>query len=139
MRRVSPSSLRASVDDRPRLLGLAVGVGHALLSLVLWSLLDFGDLLSSVGTEPLYVFYLVGGMFALGFVPAVLYSKYGSRAPGALSVFLLVGSAFGTYRIVASRLTPVDPTPFGWYLLLWPAPVVLYAVIGAVERTVTDS
>ncbi|QKY21750.1 hypothetical protein B4589_011540 [Halolamina sp. CBA1230] len=78
-------------------------------------------------------------MFVLGFVPAVLYSKYRSRVPLALSVFLFVGSAFGTYRVVASGLTPVDPTPFGWYLLLWPACVVLYAAISVVEKLALGS
>ncbi|WP_237560294.1 hypothetical protein [Halolamina sediminis] len=136
---MSPNTLREYVDERPLSSSLAVGGGHALLSFLLWSLFDFEDLLASVGTEPLYVFYLVGGMFALGFVPAVLYARYGLRAPGAISVFLLVGSAFGTYRVVASGATPVDPTAFGFYLLLWPGCVVLYAVIGAVEKVALGS
>lgn len=131
--------LQESVDERLLSSNLALGGGHALLSFALWSFFGFEDLLASVGTEPLYVFYLVGGMFSLGFVPSVLYSRYGLCAPVGLSAFFLVGSAFGTYQVVSSGLAPVDPTPFGFYLLLWPACVVLYAVIGAVEKITLGS
>jgi len=134
MRCVSSNALREYVDERPLSIGLGVGVGHALLSTALLSFFGFAGLLSQVETEPLYVFYSVCGLFVLGFVPAVLYSKYGSRVPVPLSMIFFIGSAYGTYRIVASGLTPVDPTPFGFYLLLWPGSVVLYAVVGAVEK-----
>ncbi|WP_255246080.1 hypothetical protein [Halolamina sp. CBA1230] len=136
---MSPITLREYVHARPLASSLAVGVGHALLSTALSSFFGFASLLAQADTEPLYVFYSLCGLFVLGFVPAVLYSKYRSRVPLALSVFLFVGSAFGTYRVVASGLTPVDPTPFGWYLLLWPACVVLYAAISVVEKLALGS
>lgn len=138
VKHVSPNALREYVDERPLSVSFAVGGGHALLSFALWSFFAFEALLASVGTEPLYVFYLVGGMFSLGFAPAVLYTKYGLRAPIGLSMFVFLGSAYGTSRVVSSGLTPVDPTPFGFYLLLWPGPVVLYAVVGAVEKVALD-
>ncbi|ELZ79614.1 hypothetical protein C455_08517 [Haloferax larsenii JCM 13917] len=72
-------------------------------------------------------------MFVVGFVPAFLYARYRTFSPIVATGGLLGVTAFATWQTVQSGSTPVDPTPFGWYMLLWIGVLVLDAALGGVE------
>ncbi|RDZ56230.1 hypothetical protein C5B91_18960 [Haloferax sp. Atlit-10N] len=74
-------------------------------------------------------------MFALGFIPGVLYIKWNAVSPSVLIGGLLCLSSYGTWQAIGDGATPVDPTPFGWYMLLWVAVVALASVLAWVEIT----
>lgn len=107
---------------------LAVGGLHALMAAGLFELFGFTyPRIASV------LAYQVVGMVLLGAVPAVLLLQARLVTP-ALTVGAL--GAWGVYRTWRTQqlgLTPVDPTPFGWYLLLWAAILALALFVGGVE------
>ena len=103
------------------------------LAVGLWTAFAFEPILRMRSTEPLFLGYTLLGMFALGFVPGLLYVRWRVITPGLLVGGALVLSAAGTWTIVSQGLTPVDPTPFGWYVLLWVGIVGLSVVVGWIE------
>lgn len=116
--------------DRGIFIGIIAGALHGSIALGLWNFFEFESFPRMLSTEPLFMGYLLLGMFALGFVPGLLYAKWGSISPALLIGGLLFLSASGTWTIVRNNLTPVDPTPFGWYVLFWVGIIVLITVVG---------
>lgn len=100
-------------------IGALAGVTHGIVALALWEFFGFERPERTLSTEPLFVVYTLLGMFALGFVPGLLYATWRSVSPGLVIGGLLCLSSYGTWTTVRSGATPVDPTPFGWYALLW--------------------
>jgi ribonuclease BN (tRNA processing enzyme) len=100
-------------------IGALAGVTHGIVALALWEFFGFERPERTLSTEPLFVVYTLLGMFALGFVPGLLYETWRSVSPGLVIGGLLCLSSYGTWTTVRSGATPVDPTPFGWYALLW--------------------
>jgi len=103
------------------------------LAITLWSVFGFENLLEVASTEPVYVTYIFVGMFTLGFLPSILFSKYRSRVPVVLVMGLFTICVTGTWQVVQAGATPVDPTPFGWYILLWVAVMLVTVVSGWIE------
>jgi hypothetical protein len=114
-------------------IGTLAGVTHGIVGLALWNLFEFESLRGMLSTEPLFLTYMLAGMFALGFVPGLLYAAWRSVSPGLVIGALLCLSSYGTWTTVRSGATPVDPTPFGWYALLWVGIVLLAAGSGWAE------
>lgn len=113
--------------------GVVGGAAHASLAIALWSVFGFENLLTAASTETLYVAYVLTGMFILGFLPTILLFKYQSRVPAILVTLLFALCAVGTWRTVQSGVTPVGPTPFGWYILFWVAVGVVVTLSGWIE------
>ena len=111
-------------------LGTVAGLFHGSLGLGLWTFFEFESPGRMLWTEPLFLGYTLLGLFALGFVPGLLYARWGAISPGLLVGGSLSLSAYGTWTTVRDGLTPVDPTPFGWYVLFWAGIVVFVTVVG---------
>jgi hypothetical protein len=116
--------------SRALLIGSIAGAVHGSVALGLWNFFKFDSFPRMLSAEPLFLGYTLLGMFALGFVPGLLYAKWRTISPGVLIGGLLSLSAYGTWTIVSDGLTPVDPTPFGWYVLFWVGIVVLITIVG---------
>jgi hypothetical protein len=85
-----------------------------------------------------FAVYLLSGMLTTGAVPAVLWVRWRSFTP-AVIVFGLFGlSALRTWQTVRAGLTPVGPTHFGWYTLLWPVVVLVAVTAGPIDRRLAD-
>lgn len=123
-----------SIHERPAVVGTGAGITHLALSMVLWESFGFMSPAKTFAVDPLFGTYTVAGMFLLGAVPGALFARYRSLAPAVVVGSLLAVSAAWTRRTTASGATPVDPTPFGWYLLLWVVVVALAALSGWIER-----
>ncbi|MDZ7849785.1 MAG: hypothetical protein U5K70_02870 [Halodesulfurarchaeum sp.] len=121
--------------DNGIFVGIIAGVLHGSIALGLWYSFEFESVPKMLSTEPLFMGYVLLGMFALGFVPGLLYAKLGSVSPALLIGGLLLVSAYGTWMIVGDNLTPVGPTPFGWYVLFWVGSIALISVVGWGEVT----
>lgn len=115
------------------IVGAIIGLLHTIVAVLLWNTFGFENLLAAFATEPLYSTYVVIGMFVLGFIPGVLYADRKSVSPICLVVALLVLSGFGTWQTVQSGATPVSPTPFGWYTLLWVGIIAVAVLVGGLE------
>ncbi|SDN00052.1 hypothetical protein SAMN04487949_3121 [Halogranum gelatinilyticum] len=101
---------------------------HAALAALCWTWFDFSTLLTN--TE---LAYLAVGSLVLGALPAVLLTSKRLRTPSVVVATLFALSAYGTWSVVSAGLTPVDPTPFGWYLLGWPAVAAAALLVGGGE------
>jgi hypothetical protein len=124
---------RDILAGRSMFIGTLVGVTHGIVGLALWNHFGFEGLRGMLSTEPLLLTYTLVGMFALGFVPGLLYAARRCVSPGLVIGGLLCLSSYGTWTTVRSGATPVDPTPFGWYALLWVGIVLLAAGSGWIE------
>ena len=116
--------------------GTATGLLHLAVALGLWTAFGFERVSGMLRTEPLFLGYTLLGMFALGFVPGLVYARWRAVSPGLLVGGALLLSAAGTWTTVRDGLTPVDPTPFGWYVLLWVGIVGLSLVVGWIESRI---
>jgi hypothetical protein len=110
------------------------GLGHALAVALLWRGFGFESLFATASTEPLYTGYLLVGLLAVGIVPGLGYARRALVAPLVVVGTLLVGAATATWLSLRGGATPVGPTPFGWYALLWPATLVLAVSAGVGEE-----
>lgn len=106
------------------------GALHAAAAATLWTQFGFENLLVAFGTEPTYATYAMLGMVLAGAVPAALARWRTTAAPVLLVGVVFVLAAVGTWTTARRGLTPVGPTPFGWYVLLWPAVVGLAGLVG---------
>lgn len=103
---------------------------HPVAAGLLWTWFGFD---TNVAGEELFFAYVVVGAFLLGALPAVAFATRRLRAPAVVVVAAFTLSAYGTWSIVAAGVTPVDPTPFGWYLLGWPLVAIVALLVGGVE------
>jgi hypothetical protein len=110
------------------------GLAHALAVALLWRGFGFESLLATASTEPLSTGYLLVGMLAVGVVPGLGYARRDLVAPLVVVGVLLVGVATATWLSLRGGVTPVGPTPVGWYALLWPATLVLAVSAGVAEK-----
>lgn len=129
----SDTGQRGSSRKRESIVGIASGIIHGAVAIALWSFFGFENLLELPTVEPLYFTYIVVGMFALGFIPGLLYTKWNAVSPSILIGGLLCLSSYGTWQAIGAGATPVDPTPFGWYTLLWVAVVAVASVLAWME------
>jgi|AntRauTorcE11898_2_1112593.scaffolds.fasta_scaffold02169_3 hypothetical protein len=120
--------------NRALLVGTVTGIFHGIIALYLWNWFGFENFRGMLSAEPLFLLYTLTGMFALGFVPGLLYVKWESISPGLLISGLFCLSAYGTWTTIGDGSTPVDPTPFGWYILLWAGIAVFISGVGWTER-----
>lgn len=114
-----------------RLTVLLAALLHAGLAALCWTWFDFSTRFTDAELA-----YLVVGAAALGALPAVLYTTKRLRSPTAVVTTLFTLTAYGTWSTyVAPTIppAPVDPTPFGWYLLGWPAVAAAALLVGGVE------
>lgn len=117
-----------------RVQAAAVGSAlHAVAAATLWTRFGFENLLAAFGTEPVYATYATLGMVLAGAVPAALARWRGTATPVLLVAVAFALAAAGTWTTVRRGLTPVGPTPFGWYVLLWPVVVSLAGLVGELE------
>lgn len=119
--------------SRGLLIGTTTGIFHGAIALFLWNFFGFESLQGMLSNEPLYLLYTLTGMFVLGFIPGLLYAEWGSISPGVLTGGLLCLSSYLTWTAIGDGATPVGPTPFGWYTLLWAGIIVLVFVAGWAE------
>jgi hypothetical protein len=119
--------------NRALLVGIVAGMFHGIIALSLWNWFGFESFRGMLSAEPLFLLYTLTGMFALGFIPGLLYAKWESISPGLLIGGLLCLSAYGTWAAIGDGSTPVDPTPFGWYILLWAGVAILISGVGWAE------
>mgnify|MGYP007038797365 CR=1 FL=1 len=123
-------------SQRPSSRTLAAGVGgvvHAAVAGLLWTQFGFENLLTLLGSETLYATYALGGMVLTGVIPVALSQWRGTATPLLFVAGAFVLAALGTWTTVRQGLTPVGPTPFGWYVLLWPAVVAVAGTVGEIE------
>lgn len=83
-----------------------------------------------------FLTYVAGGAFLLGVLPAALVTTKRLVSPVVLVSILYVLSAYGTWSVYVAPTTPptpVDPTPFGWFLIGWPVVAVTALLVGGVE------
>lgn len=114
--------------------GLDGGLLHAGIAVTLWTYFGFDDLVELLAIKPLTGLYVVIGMVALGFVPAVFYAGWKVVSPAIIVAALVVLSGFGSVLVGKIRAPAGGPTPFGLYILAWVGVVVLVGVAGGVER-----
>jgi hypothetical protein len=117
-------------STRTLVVPLLAGLLHATVAALLWTWFDFT---TRVAGNELFVTYVAVGAFLLGALPAVAVARARLLAPALVVEALFVLSAYGTWSLVAAGLTPVDPTPFGWYLLGWPVVAVGALLVGGGE------
>lgn len=117
------------------------GVATLALTALCWTWFDFS---THAGNE-LFFAYVAVGAFCLGALPTALATAKRLVAP-AFVVSILYGlSAYGTWSVYVATTTPptpVDPTPFGWFLIGWPVVAVAALLVGGVEfglRRVRDA
>jgi len=132
---MKPSLHLDTITSSPLTVGVGAGLVHTGAAALLWSYFGFENLFVAFATEPLYASYVILGMFLLGCIPGILYVRYRSVSP-----LLLVGSLFSltgvlTWQTIQTSATPVDPTPFGWYILLWIGIVATSGLIAGIETT----
>lgn len=120
-------------SNRALLGGLAIGLLHAIASLMLWEYFNFENPFAAFAREPAYAVYMIVGMLLLGIVPGIFILQDRIVSPPILIGGLFLFGAYGTWKVDQSGLTPVDPTPFGWYNFLWPGIVVVAVVAGGIE------
>ncbi|MFQ3293548.1 MAG: hypothetical protein ACI9EZ_000944 [Halobacteriales archaeon] len=119
--------------NRALFVGTVAGIFHGIIALYLWNWFGFESFRGMFSAEPLFLLYTLSGMFALGFIPGLLYAKWESISPGLLIGGLLSLSTYGTWATIDDGSTPVDPTPFGWYILLWVGVAILISGAGWAE------
>ncbi|MGM0372648.1 MAG: hypothetical protein ACQEQJ_09140 [Halobacteriota archaeon] len=134
--RLTGGESAVSLLDRPISAGVATGAVHAVIAASLWTGFGFEGFGRLLETEPAFLAYILSGMVLLGAIPGVCYATWRSVAPALLIGGSLCLSAAGTWAIVRDGLTPVDPTPFGWYVLLWVGIAVVATAAGLVEHWV---
>lgn len=122
-----------SPSSRGLFIGTTTGIFHGAIALYLWHFFGFESLQGMLSNEPLYLLYTLTGMFALGFIPGLLYAEWEALSPGLLTGGLLCLLSYLTWTAIGEGATPVGPTPFGWYTLLWVGIVVLVSVAGWAE------
>jgi len=59
---------------RALLIGTVTGMFHGIIALYFWNSFGFESFQGMLSAEPLYLLYTLTGMFALGFVPGLLYA-----------------------------------------------------------------
>jgi hypothetical protein len=123
------------LDTTPFLLavGGSAGLVHAGIAALLWTYFGFENLPAAFATEPLYVSYVSVGMVLLGSIPGVLSVRLHTVSPLLLVGGLLTLSTVLTWQTHRTGVTPVDPTPFGWYVLLWIGIVAVSGLVGGIE------
>jgi hypothetical protein len=126
-------SLHLDTIPFPLTVGGGAGLVHAGIAALLWTYFGFENLLAAFATEPLYVSYVILGMVLLGSIPGVLYVRLHTVAPLLLVGSLLTLSTVLTWHTHRTGATPVDPTPFGWYIILWIGIVAVSGLIGGIE------
>ena len=110
------------------------GLVHALAVGLLWREFGFESLVATASADPLYVAYLLAGVLTVGAVPGLGYARREVISPLVVVGTLLVGTATATWLRLSGGATPVGPTAFGWYALLWPVTLVLAVVAGVGEE-----
>lgn len=122
-----PSAITDSVSSRRAIgVGLSAGLAHLIVA---GALAEWFDLSIGVG---LFLGYVAIGSLLIGAVPVVLLVENRLVAPSSVVCIALAASTYETWSVyVAPDVvpTPVDPTPFGWYLIGWP--VVIGAALAA--------
>lgn len=119
--------------------GLIGGMFHAVVGVALWHWFQFTDFASLLGQGRIaFVVYNGIGLVILGAVPAVLLLRSRLVSPALIVGSAFVWSAYETWQVVQSGLVPVDPTPFGWYLLLWVAILAVVSLVGGLEYRLRD-
>lgn len=127
-----------SPSSRGVLIGTTTGIFHEAVVLSLWGFFGFESLQSMLSNELLFLLYTLTGIFALGFIPGLLYAEWGSISPGILIGGLLFLVSYLTLTTIGDGATPVGPTPLGWYTLLWVGIVVLISIAGWAEMRSTQ-
>ncbi|WP_435093568.1 hypothetical protein [Halorubrum sp. N11] len=111
-------------------IGLLAGLVHLIVTGALAEWFGF-----TMNVNPFLGYVAVGGLL-LGAVPVVLLVENRLVVPSIVVVVALAVSAYGTWSVsVAPDVTPtpVDPTPFGWYLIGWVVVLGAALVAGGVE------
>ena len=126
-----PPATAALVPSRRALgIGLFAGLAHLTVAGALAEWFGF-----SVGVTPFLGYVAVGGLL-LGAVPIAILVDTRLVAPSIVVGVALAASAYGTWSVyVAPAVTPapVDPTPFGWYLIGWVVVVGAALLVGGAE------
>jgi hypothetical protein len=126
--------LSTSLPSRNTLrLGLLGGLIHLGFAGGLW--VWFGFTTRVQGNE-LFLGYILIGAVALGVVPTLLLVTKRLVSPILTIAGFGLGSAYRTWSVYVApeiALTPVDPTPFGWYLLGWIVVIAVALILGGGE------
>ncbi|MFO8114183.1 MAG: hypothetical protein R6U01_02280 [Halorubrum sp.] len=127
---MSPAIAAFAPSRRALGIGLLAGLVHLIASGALAEWFGF-----SIGGT-LFLGDVVGGGLLLGAVPVAISVETRLVAPSSVVGAALAASAYGTWSVcVAPEVnpTPVDPTPFGWYLIGWPVVMGAALVTGGAE------
>lgn len=130
---MSPPLAISTPSRRTLGLGLLGGLVHSALASGLW--VWFGFTTRVQGNE-LFLGYILTGAVVLGVVPTLLLVTKRLVSPILAIAGLGLGSAYQTWSVyVAPEIapTPVDPTPFGWYLLGWIIVIAVALILGGGE------
>jgi fluoride ion exporter CrcB/FEX len=117
--------------SRRTITALLVAFLHAALAALCWMWFDFSTDVTSAELA-----YLVTGALLLGALPTALLTSKRLLSPAVVVAVLFTLSAYSTWSTYVAPATPpapVDPTPFGWYLLGWPAVGTAALLVGGVE------
>ncbi|EMA64434.1 hypothetical protein [Halorubrum lipolyticum] len=110
--------------------GLLAGLAHLAVAGALAEWFGF-----SIGVTPFLGYVALGGL-SLGAVPVAVLVETRLVAPSIVVGVAFVASAYGTWSVYVAPVatpTPVDPTPFGWYLIGWVAVLGAALVAGGAE------
>ena len=123
---MSPANATLVPSRRALGIGLLAGLAHLVVVAALAEWFGF-----SIGVTPFLLYVAAGGLL-LGAVPVAMLIEIRLVAPSIVVAF--AASAYGTWSVYVAPAvtpTPVDPTPFGWYLIGW------VVVLGVARNTVS--
>lgn len=133
-----PDRARAVFTRRSLRIGLAVGIAHAVVAMLLRSgVFGFelaGPSLFSLGIA----LWMLGGAILIGATPGFLYARYGLVGPALLAAGLFGWSAWTTWQYLADlqesgAVMAAAFTPFTGYLVAWFAVVAVAICVGWAE------
>ena len=127
---MSPANATLVPSRRALGIGLLAGLAHLVVAAALAEWFGF-----SIGVTPFLLYVAAGGLL-LGAVPVAMLIEIRLVAPSIVVGVAFIASAYRTwsaYVAPAVTPTPVDPTPFGWYLIGWVVVLGAALVTGGAE------
>ena len=115
---------------------LCGGILHLSIAGILWLWFGF------TARVDLFLAYISIGAVSLGAIPALLLVTKRLITPSLIVATALTVSAYGTWSVYIAppvSSTPIDPTPFGRYLIRWVIVVTVAFLAGGGEYEFRNS
>lgn len=133
-----PDRARAVFTPRSLRIGLAVGVAHAVVAMLLRSGVFGFELVGSGLVSVGIALWMLGGAILTGATPGFLYARYGLVGPALVVAGLFGSSAWSTWQYLvdlqeSGAAMAAAFTPFTGYLVTWFAVVAIAIGVGWTE------